>query len=147
MQNIAHLYTLPIGTWQAAAELSTSSIEAINQNQLESVLHLEYIERQTAEIVGAAFALYDLDGTTDPDTDSHYYTPRSVATFAADLCERASNAQLSSLAHTAKRAGAMLAEIMAALEKAAEIELTDRNDYGQHCMSDATFAAHFPHLT
>lgn len=143
MNNIAHLYTLPIATWQAAAELSTSSIEGINQSWLENVLHLEYIEAQTAQIVGVAFALYDLDGAIDPETGSDVYTPRSVKKFAADLCERATIAQLGSLSHTAKRAGAMLAEIFAALEKEADMELTDREDYGQHYMSDETYAQHF----
>ena len=129
MSNVTHLYSLPFSSWQIAADLSTSSVEAINQQQLESALHLEWLERQTSQITGAALALFELEGAVNPVTGLAIYTPRNVAKGASDLCERATTAQLSSLAHTAKRAGAMLAEIFAALEQAAESELDDRNSY------------------
>jgi hypothetical protein len=129
MSNVAYLYSLPISTWQIAADLSTSSVEAINQSELESALHLEWLERQTSQITGAAIALFELEGAVNPATGLAVYTSRNIAKAASDLCERATNAQLSSLAHTAKRAGVMLAEFMAAIANAAESELDDRQSY------------------
>lgn len=144
MANLSHLYDLSMDTWQTIADLSTSSIESINQRELESALHLAWLERQTSQITGASIALFELEGAVNPATGLAVYTPRSLAKGASDLCERATTAQLSSLAHTAKRAGAMLAEIMAAIEKAAESELDDRNDHGQHYMSEERARNLFP---
>ncbi len=144
MSNVAHLYGLPIEVWQIAADLSTSSVEAINQSELESALHLQWLERQTSQITGAVLALFELEGAVNPATGLAVYTPRNVQRFAAQLCERATTAQLSSLAHTAKRSGAMVAEIFAAIEKAAESELDDRNDHGQHYMSEERARNLFP---
>jgi hypothetical protein len=146
MQNIAHLYSLPIGTWQALSDLTTSSVEAIAQRELEGALHHVWLEQTTSQVTGAVMALFELEGARHPDTGSYLWDRDNIKKFAADFCELATNAQLATLAQTAKRAGEMVSTMLSILEEAADTELTDRTDHGQHYLTDEKFSQAFPHL-
>jgi hypothetical protein len=127
MQNIAHLYALPIGTWQALSDLTTSSVEGIAQRELEGALHHVWLEQTTSQLTGAVMALFELEGARHPETGCYLWDCDNIKKFAADFCERSTTAQLATLAHTAKRAGEMVSTLLSILEEAAGDEWQERN--------------------
>ena len=142
--SLTQLHDLPVTIWEAHNALLTSSADALGGRELEATRPAEWTAGSTAQTVGAVFTLFDMDGQRDRVTGDDLISRSSLQRLAAHLCERATDHQLATLSNCAERVGEIMQQFLNEIGKAADVELTDRHDHGQHWISDDAMTRLFP---